>query len=99
MSADAQLLLLKTDLGLMRISAEQQQFFTALLAQSAVELRRKGIRIMSDASEDDALVAALAAWKYRVRTQSASPAMPEYLRCAIRDRQVHQVTQRGAGNV
>lgn len=93
MSVDAQLLLLKADLGLMRISMEQQQFFSAMLAQSAAELRRKGIHVQPDEPEDDTLVAALTAWKYRVRTQAASPAMPEYLRCAIRDRQVHQITQ------
>ena len=92
MGKDAQLMLLQADLGLMRISASQQQFFTALLAQSAAELQRKGIRLQNDAPEDDTLIASLAAWKYRVRTQAASPAMPEMIRSAIRDRQLHQVT-------
>ena len=92
MGKDAQLMLLQADLGLMRISASQQQYFTALLAQSAAELQRKGIRLQNDAPEDDTLIASLAAWKYRVRTQAASPAMPEMIRSAIRDRHLHQIT-------
>lgn len=99
MSISAQLLLLKADLGLMRISPEQQQFFSALLAQSAAELRRKGIPLADASPEDDTLTAAFAAWKYRVRTQAAAPGLPEYLRCAIRDRQIQEAARREAADV
>ena len=90
MGMDAQLQLLKADLGLMRISAEQSTYFTALLMQAAGELSRKHI-VLADTTEDDILVESIAAWKYRVRTQGASPAMPESIRLAVHDRIVHTV--------
>lgn len=96
MGMDAKLQLLKADLGLMRVSAEQAAYLTALLTQSAAELERKGI-VLTDTIEDDILVEMVAAWKYRVRAQSASPAMPETLRRAIYDRIVQTVAG-GDGN-
>lgn len=90
MGMDAKLQLLKADLGLMRVSAEQAAYLTALLTQAAAELERKGI-VLTDTIEDDILVEMVAAWKYRVRAQSASPAMPEHLSREIYDRIVQTV--------
>lgn len=97
MAQDLQLQLLTCDLGLRRISDDQERLFRALLNQSASELSAKGVALDEEAPGDDLFLAAYAAWKYRARTAlgQGTPALPESIRLQIRDRQIKAVGRRG----
>ena len=84
---DTRLALLKTDLGLIRISEEQKTFLEAILTTSASAISREGITLTDGDIECDALVAMYAAWVYRRRAEpgntSFSVGMPRYLRSQL----------------
>lgn len=82
--SDTQLMLLKTDLGLMRVTTDQQTYLTALLTTAASAITREGISLADGNLEHNVLVAMYAAWLYRKRAADGNTSfavgMPRMLR-------------------
>ncbi|MEG0778580.1 MAG: hypothetical protein RSG55_07005 [Oscillospiraceae bacterium] len=88
---DTQLALLKTDIGLMRVTAEQNSYLTMLLTMAASAIAREGIVLKDAELEDNGLVAMYAAWLYRKRQQPADAGMmPRMLRYQLNNKLVSQ---------
>ncbi len=90
MAAPERLALLKADLGYLGPMPEQiESYMTALLAMAEDMIRREGVTL-NTTLEDDAFVAAYAAWLYRKRASDAAQAMPRMLRWQLNVRLVGQ---------
>lgn len=88
MAAPERLALLKADLGYLGPMPEQlESYLTALLATAADMIRREGVTL-NTSLEDDAFVAAYAAWLYRKRASDGAQAMPRMLRWQLNVRLV-----------
>lgn len=91
---NARLALLKTDLGLIRLTGEQPAYLSALLTMAASSILREGIALDENSIEDDALVAMYAAWLYRKRDvpdgAPAAAGMPRMLRWQLNCRLASQ---------
>lgn len=73
------------------IPSETKDLMQAKLAAAVVQLEAKGITLDLSAPTDNELLSAYAAWMYRQRA-SETP-MPTYLRYALNNRIVRDVTQ------
>lgn len=73
------------------IPDETKTLMEAKLAAAVVQLEAKGIKLDLSAPTDNELLSAYAAWMYRQRA-SETP-MPTYLRYALNNRIVRDVTQ------
>ena len=85
------LLLLKTDLGIMRADAAQETYLKGLLAQAEAYLSREGVRLECGKESDDVFAASMAAWMYRSRANTGETRLPNHLRQEIRDRRVGKI--------
>lgn len=80
MAGDARLALLKADLGMLGQQPQEiEAYLSALLAAAANLIQREGAGL-ADTTEDDAFVAAYAAWLYRKRAGEPDAPMPRMLR-------------------
>lgn len=79
--------MLEVDLGYMKPPGEIEDYLTHLLDAAARELKRRGVQIDSSDPADLHLHVMYAAWLYRKRATGA--AMPDMLRYALRNSQVH----------
>lgn len=91
---DTQLLLLKTDLGLMRVTDDQKTYLSALLTTAASAITREGITLTAENLECNTLVATYAAWLYRKRAANGNTSfavgMPRMLRWQLNNLLVSQ---------
>ncbi len=87
---------LKADLGFFgtNIPSEQESYLQGLLFTAREDLQRMGVKLSAGTSDDDQLQAMYAAWLYRNRVNGNG--MPEMLKSAIRNRQVHNATSGNA---
>ena len=90
MAASERLALLKTDLGFFGTLPEQLvSYLDTLLSVAEDMIRREGVRL-NTTIEDDALVAAYAAWLYRKRASETEMPLSRMLRWQLNVRLVGQ---------
>lgn len=82
------LTMLQVDLGYLNPPATVHDYLVQLLAAAQQELERKGVILNSSDPADVHLHVMYAAWLYRKRATGA--AMPDMLRYALRNAQVHK---------
>lgn len=82
------LTMLQVDLGYLNPPSTVVEYLTQLLAAADAELQRKGVMLDSSDPADVHLHVMYAAWLYRKRATGA--AMPDMLRYALRNSQVHK---------
>lgn len=87
---ETQLALLKTDLGLMRLTDDQKTYMGKLLEMAASAIAREGITLEEGNVEDDMLIEMYAAWLYRKRQQTSEPGMPRMLRFQLNNKLASQ---------
>lgn len=87
---NTRLALLKTDLGLIRLTADQSAYLNNLLTMAASAITREGVTLTANDAECDGLVAMYAGWMYRKRQQQTEEAMPRMLRWQLNNMLAHQ---------
>lgn len=92
---DNALAFLKADLGFFgsEVGPDVSSYLQGLLITARADLIRAGVHLSAGTADDDQLQAMYAAWLYRSRVNGQG--MPEMLKAAIRNRQVHKATSRG----
>ena len=93
---DNALAFLKADLGFFgsEIAPDLASYLQGLLFTAREDLLRAGVKLSSGTADDDQLQAMYAAWLYRSRVNGQG--MPDMLKAAIRNRQVHNATSGNA---
>lgn len=90
MSADAQVAMLKVDLGLMRCTDQQEIYLRSLLTRAAGDISARGITLQPDCEEDETLAVMYAGWLYRARGSTEDKVLPKYLKQQLNNRLIHQ---------
>ena len=88
MADNPALAMLKVDLGFLNPAVEVLDYLQYLLDAASKALAKKGVVLDSSDPEDLHLHVMYAAWLYRKRATGA--AMPDMLRYALRNAQVHK---------
>lgn len=91
MAATEQLALLKTDLGMYGpIPDALETYLKTLLFAAGAQIAREGVTLEPASIEDDALIAAHAAWLYRKRASDDAAPLSKMIRRQLNDRLVAQ---------
>lgn len=95
MTDDLRTRLLRTDIGLLHCTPEQDEYLQTLLSSAASFLATRGLTPIAGDSDDDLLVASVAAWMYRTRIKGDQSGLPRFLDIQIKDR-IMAARMRGA---
>lgn len=86
MSAGLRIDLLKVDLGILSCAEQQELYLRSLLTSAESFVRRRGVPLDDGSTDDDLLVASVAAWMYRARGSADRAQLPRNLDIQIKDR-------------